>query len=126
MLPDNISDEEFLYRRIRVENQWDKQNDRPSSAAFKDSNGLSVDRLGERTEQNVIISFKIFDPIAIAKVKVAICREKLCHIKYDPITSGVNANIYHTLIHRSTTKIELTDGQAKYLSKNCSTVYKSQ
>ena len=43
--------EENLYRKIRpIEAFWDMERNRPTSGAFKDKNGLSVDRQGERDE----------------------------------------------------------------------------
>ena len=48
MLNENILDAENLYRRVSVNpNSWDLENNKPSSAAFKQSTGVSVDRAGE-------------------------------------------------------------------------------
>ncbi|MGB4586925.1 MAG: hypothetical protein WBH66_07775 [Rectinemataceae bacterium] len=47
--------EEKLYRKIRpLETFWDQERNRPTSGAFKDKRGLSVDRQGERDERDVI------------------------------------------------------------------------
>jgi hypothetical protein len=48
-----IEDEEFLYRGI-IELNWDYENNRPSSAIYKDSKGVSVDRDAFRKGQDCI------------------------------------------------------------------------
>lgn len=42
IIPEEIDDNEFLYRGVTTLN-WDEENNRPSSATFKDSLGASVD-----------------------------------------------------------------------------------
>lgn len=46
----NIKPDEFLYRGI-VELNWNYEKNEPSSATFKDSKGVSVDRDYHRTCQ---------------------------------------------------------------------------
>lgn len=50
MLDDEVKDSERLYSAIKISipHVWKKDVNRPSSAAFKDSKGVSVDREGER------------------------------------------------------------------------------
>ncbi|EKB48520.1 hypothetical protein B879_02861 [Cecembia lonarensis LW9] len=55
MLPQNISDEEILFRAIKpFPNWWKVDINRPSSAAFKDSRGVSVDRDAGRQSSRVV------------------------------------------------------------------------
>jgi hypothetical protein len=49
LLSPEFSDAENLFREV-IENNWDYEENRPSSAIFKDSKGVSVDRDGGRTE----------------------------------------------------------------------------
>ena len=44
-----ISKDEFLYRGV-IELNWDYHNNRPTSAVFKDTKGVSVDRDNFRQE----------------------------------------------------------------------------
>ena len=54
----DITDNEILYRVVRPFNLfWKKKFNKLSTAAFKDRNGLSVDRDGERSENAVIDDF---------------------------------------------------------------------
>ncbi len=48
-----IADDEYLYRGI-IQLNWDYENNRPSSATFKDSKGVSVDRDSYRHEKECI------------------------------------------------------------------------
>jgi hypothetical protein len=58
MLPTLISNSEILYKAIKpIDHLW-KQGS-PSSAAFKDSKGLSVDRDGGRTKSDCISVLQI-------------------------------------------------------------------
>jgi len=85
MLNQEILNEEYLYRRIpNNPHQW--KVDRPSSAAFKDSfGGTSVDRKGERTENDVVNNFtNNFSLKAVVKVSAGYCRNVDAHPIYTP------------------------------------------
>ena len=99
MLDPNISDEEYLYRGV-VEAQWHPTKNRPSSAAFKDSHGTSVDRSGGREDQECIEALlaRAHKPFReILKVQAGFCRGIGCFLHYSPIEE----NIYHSEIHDS-------------------------
>jgi len=57
MLNDEIEDSEFLYRGVVTQNR-DFENDRPTSATFKDSKGVSVDRDGGREDKYCVNHLK--------------------------------------------------------------------
>ncbi len=111
MLQPEISDPELLYKAIKpLEHFW--KDGYPSSAAFKDSKGLSVDRDGGRPKQEIIDNLKSrFETIAIVSVLAKTCRE----IGTYPVSRPLEANIYHAEIHRSETEISLTSSLAKKL-----------
>lgn len=97
LLPEEIDDEEFLFRGV-VKNNWDFVNNRISSAAFKDNFGASVDRDGGRTDEECIkkqLSLKNF--FAICKVTAKNVRVNNAIVKYLPIPG----NIFHSEIHDS-------------------------
>lgn len=54
-----ILENESLYRAIRPWKRYWKRRGVLSPAAFKDKNGLSLDRCGDRDEQKVIDDFRI-------------------------------------------------------------------
>ena len=54
MLPEKIESEEQLYRAIPNKPQlWKDSDGRPTSAIFKDSQGVSVDRDGKRNKERI-------------------------------------------------------------------------
>jgi hypothetical protein len=55
MVNNEVSNNEWLYRMVlNKPNYWKENENRVSSAAFKDSKGVSVDRDGERPESKII------------------------------------------------------------------------
>ncbi len=120
MLDEKILDEEYLYRGI-IDINWDFENDRPSSATFKDSKGVSVDREGDRTEDKCIealTSKRNF--LAICKVKAKQIREVNAIVKYVPLQD----NIYHSEIHDSDERIQLRGKKPKKIRDKASVVFK--
>lgn len=120
---DIITREEKLFRNvIRNPDFWKNEEGRPSSALFKDSKGVSVDRDGGREKETIISSFKerFGDNIkAIVFVDASYCYDIDCHLVYNPLDD----NIYHGEIHDSPQKITLSSSKARKLSKNCTIVY---
>ena len=143
------SDERF-YRVIRNTNPnaWDKECNRPSSAAFKDSQGCSVDRRKLRTESEVLkleVLFGSFRSVllfvsnthntrrrhkgavkvnAVVSVCQADCDEKDILTKEDPVINDpeLEDNPFHCLLLRDEEKAELTKGQCRHLAcKACVT-----
>lgn len=118
---DFIKDEELLYRAIKpYPNWWKEKEKRPSSAAFKDSLGVSVDRDAKRDESEIIGAIeKRFELKAIVKVKTSYCRE----LQTYPFPKPLIDNPEHAEIHRSENVIELTDSQARNLAKTCEIIF---
>ena len=120
MLDEEINDDEILYRAIKpFPNWWDSENNRPTSAAFKDSRGVSVDRQGTRNEPEAITAFKKFELKAVVSITAKECRNFDTH----PIYKPEPGNEYHSEIHGSLTEIQLTASQAKKLSRNVKIVF---
>lgn len=110
-----ISNEEYLYRGISELN-WDYENNRPSSAIYKDSKGVSVDRDGKRSELNIVAFLRSTkDFFAICKIKTEDVRLHNATVLYRPIEQ----NIYHAEIHDSSEKIQLRGSKPKKL-RDCS------
>jgi hypothetical protein len=107
---------EKLYRKIRpLEQFWDCERGRPTSGAFKDSKGLSVDRDGDRSEPEVISAIDERLPLDgfIVSVKYAQCQSIPTDVVYLP----VQGNEYHSEIHDSVGRIPLSASKAKRLSE---------
>ncbi len=123
------SDERF-YRVIRNTNPnaWDAECNRPSSAAFKDSLGCSVDRRKKREESEVLKFIHGVHDKGAVQVKAVVsvsqsdCDEKNILTREDPVINDpvLEDNPFHCLLLRDEEKAELTKGQCKYLaSKAC-------
>ncbi len=112
MLVEHIDDKEYLYRRVIANpNFWDFDKNRPSSAIFKDSKGVSVDRQYKREDTDVINLYKDFPIRAIIKILTRECRRLNTHPVYKPTPD----NTYHSEIHDSTEKVQLSSAKAKKL-----------
>lgn len=112
-MPDSLSifiqDEEFLFRGV-IEINWDYENNRPSSAAFKDSYGVSVDRDGGRVETDCINFLKSRkDFFAICKIQTGTVRKLNAVVKYLP----TNENLYHAEIHDSEERVQMRGSKPK-------------
>ncbi len=123
-MPENFSetidDKEFLYRGI-IELNWDYTNDRPSSATFKDSKGVSVDRDAQRSETECIDFLRNNkDFFAICKVQTDQVKELKAIVKYLPIDN----NIFHSEIHDSEERIQMRGSKPKKIRDASEVVYK--
>lgn len=117
-LIDNIC--EVLYRNIKIDDiLWDREFNRPSSAAFKDKNGLSVDKLGDRNENQIIENLKkrFFRDKKRAVVKITV--KKCLDIKLYPVNKPTKNNKYHAEIHNGPNNDKLIiDAKCIDLSKS--------
>lgn len=120
MLDSNINPDEYLYRGV-VEVNWDFNNNRPSSATFKDSTGVSVDRDGGRIESECL-SFLSGnrDFYAICKVQTATVRNLGAEVIYSPL----NNNIYHSEIHDSLSRIQMRGSKPRNIRESSTVVFK--
>ena len=57
-MEEKIDSEETLYRAVLPVIVWDEENGKFSTALFKDDKGVSVDRQGGRTSENIYLNFK--------------------------------------------------------------------
>jgi len=109
-----FKDEEKLYRALKPKNCFWKSDGSLTSAAFKDSKGLSTDRDGGRDNKVCLeVLNQRFPEQDIVSVQAKSCKEVNACIKYLPEED----NDYHTEIHRSDTEITLSPGQAKHLAR---------
>lgn len=123
-MEEKFNKNEKLYRMVlNKPNFWKTELGRPTSAVFKDSKGVSVDRDGGRDDESITSSFiKRFGSEkvkAIVYVDVDFCHEIDTHLVYAPLED----NPYHAEIHDSPNKIALTSSKARKLAKHCKIVY---
>ena len=79
--------DERLYRKIRpLEQFWDSESQRPTSGAFKDRNGLSVDRQGQRQNNDAIdqLNSRLPGSGAIVSAEYQQCMEIPVLVAYKP------------------------------------------
>lgn len=108
--------QEKLLRAVwkeRFPSFWNEKTNRPSSAAFKDSKGLSVDRAGGRSDAEAVEYAKAHLHGYLVAATVDLCREINASPKYLPSRT----NPYHSEIHGSDTMIPLSGKQAKHLAR---------
>lgn len=111
----NFTDDEKLYRAVwpksKRPNYWTKSG-KLSSAAFKDKNGLSVLRTGDRNEadalQEAIKKLKGY----IVSVNVKQCKEVEAFLRHLP----GKISYYHSEIHGSDKEKVLSTSQALKLA----------
>ena len=100
-----------VYPRLKRPEYW--ENGHLSSAALKDSRGLSVDRSGSRSLYDSVEYAKKHLKGFIVSITVRACNQVEAELIYLP--SG--SNPFHSEIHGSKTEIELSDFQAFMLSR---------
>ena len=113
-----IEQHEALLRSIFPQDLlWDGARNKPSSAAFKDANGCSVDRTGDRTLPDSInyLKKRFKKNPAVAVLPKTTCDEIRVAVKYTPSKN----NIYHTEIHDSEEVIQISAYKLKLLSDRC-------
>lgn len=110
----NFALTELLLRVVRPNGVYWKEDGTLSSAAFKDSNGLSVNRTGDNTLSEAVEIINASPLIGtIVYVTVPDCYDVEATIIYAPIEN----NVYHSEIHRSQDIAPLNKRQAKRLAE---------
>jgi hypothetical protein len=108
-----IQENEILYRAVHP-NFWNFEEDRPTSALFKDRKGVSVDRDGERTQTDAVnfllVSHQNF---GVGKLNAGQTKNIGTYLKPDKTLE----NDFHALILESESKVQLSNGKAKKLSR---------
>lgn len=120
MVTPTIDDQEVLYRAIRpYPFLWNPQVNRPSTAAFKDPNGLSVDRDGGRPECEIIEEYQSrFDLRAIVSITAGECRQ----IEVYPVASPSKYNPWHAELHDSENVKLINKSKQLKLARACKLV----
>lgn len=116
-----FDDDENLFRGIITNpNFWKSETNLPSSAAFKDTYGVSVDRQSGRSiEESTSFLTDRFD------LKAVVHFTHLESIGYGAVAheDAKEDNPYHCLLKREDGTLVLTDSVARKLSKNCKVCY---
>ena len=114
-MDDTFQDEEYLFRMVRPDTDYWKADGTLTSAAFKTSNGLSVDRCGDRSFEEAVAAMQARPDLAgtVVSLTVGDCRSAEALVRYLPSRS----NIYHSEIHQDATHIKLSPDQAKKLAR---------
>ena len=97
MLPEHINDTEMLYRSVpNIEGYWNPETGRVSSAVFKGSSGISVDRDGGRDETAIIaaLEMRFTEAAGIVVIHAGACRACGTH----PVALPEHDNPYHAEI----------------------------
>lgn len=118
MLSNDIQSQEELYRAVkRSKPNWLEGNHIPSSAMFKDANGVSVDRDGGRDEEEIIRFMREVSlpkrVKGIVKLSVAECLNAGTNVQ--PAPSEINP--FHANIFLDSTDIRKQNIQALRLAR---------
>ena len=109
----DIQDSEILYRAIHP-SFWNYEEDRPTSALFKDRKGVSVDRDGERTETEAVdFLLNLRENFGAGKLNAGQTRNVGTYLQPD----NIPGNNFHALILESESKVQLSNSKAKKLSR---------
>ncbi len=125
-MEETVQRNELLYRVIKRSqpNSMD-ENGRPTSALFKQDNGVSVDRDGDRSEDTIIKKFKErFDIRFKGLVRVG---ADVCIDNSMAVIPETSSNIYHAEIFENEDKVPLGQLNALILADNSEVVvYESE
>ena len=120
-IPNEFKDTELLLRAIYPPEIrpgfWTGK--RITSAALKDSNGLSVTRTYDRTTEIAVGWMRKNYQGAIISISIHACNA----VKAYPVYLPTRNNKYHSEIHGSPSEIELSDEQALILSREAVVEY---
>lgn len=118
-LHNTVDDQELLYRGVH-DVFWDYNKNRPSSAIFKDSNGVSVDRCNGREETDCVAFLRQnISSNKIISIFAGAVRELQAYIKYAPI----DGNHYHCEIYNSSDLEKIGTKKARRLRDRIVNMY---
>ena len=120
-MEETVQRNELLYRVIK-RSQPDSMDDkgRPTSALFKQDNGVSVDRDGDRKEEVIIKTFKDrFDIRFKGLIKVG---ANICIDNDMAVIPETSSNVYHAEIFENENKDPLGQFSALILADNSDVV----
>ncbi|WP_143242267.1 hypothetical protein [Bhargavaea cecembensis] len=116
-----LKDEEILYRAIGpAPFHWSTQANRPSSAAFYDKNGLSVDRKGNRDQEEIV---ELFSKRFKLKAVVSISAHTCMGIEVHPAAAPSRSNRWHAELHDSPDEKLIQKSKRLQLARLCRLVY---
>lgn len=119
-LPSKIDDSEVLFRGI-IEDFWDYESDRASSALFKDSKGVSVDRcFGRKTKDCLDFLVKKRHFPRVASIETKVVRDLLAFVKHRPEPD----NDFHCEIYNSEDLDKIGPSKAKKLRDKILEIHK--
>lgn len=122
-MDDKFDSNEILYRGLHK--MWIEDNDSVSSAAFKDSGGISVDRDGGRDEQKCIDRMLNALPQIVGVCRLTCGDVEACDAK--PVYRPFAENPYHSEIHDSVEQIKIkSKSKAKKLANKSQIVYRKE
>ena len=117
ILPDIVADEEILYRAI-CPRFWISRLEKFSTAVYKQSTGVSVDRQGNREEQNIIDDYSTrFSNYGLLNISALDCRIS----ETEPISKPSKRNKYHAEIVNDDGNINIPPNKCDKL-RQCSNV----
>ena len=105
--------EERLYRAVVPNDIYIKSDGSISSAAFKCSNGCSVDRGNGRTDEEAANFLRTKLMGNIYGFKVEECIKKDIFIRFEPVE---DEDPYHCGLYKNSTLEKMTNGQCKHLA----------
>jgi len=121
---EEFSEDELLLRAVYPQTKradfW--RNGHMTSAALKDSKGLSVDRTGKRSLGESVEYAKGHLSGYIISISVIACNS----VNAKPVYLPSKSNPFHSEIHGSDTDIELSDTQALLLSRQARIEFEPQ
>lgn len=120
-MDETFASDELLYRGLPL--IWLEDDDSVSSAAFKDSNGISVDRDGGRIEQECVK--RMVDNLPkIAGVGKLAC-EEVEECGAFPVYLPERNNVYHSEIHDSAEQVRIkSNSKARKLARKCQVIFR--
>ena len=111
-MDDQFRPDERLFRAVMPREELWKASGVPSSAVFKDSKGVSVDRDGGRSSEETADFLLLHHKGAAVYVTYAACEDCMALVRYCP----TDENIWHSEIYRSDKSPQLSRSQARYLA----------
>ncbi len=116
-----FNDNELFFRMVSHYPNLIKSDGSISSALFKNPNGCSVDRKGDRKVNAVYASLidrfgkTQYGIKGVAELTYRDCKDGNVYVKEAPSLT----NEYHCELHKSESEILLTSAQARYLAMHC-------
>ncbi|MEI6847014.1 MAG: hypothetical protein WCK32_03100 [Chlorobiaceae bacterium] len=118
MNPNLIESSEVLFRAVQEYPHLWKGN-RPSSLIFRHENGVSVDRDGDRTDDEVCDFLQSNLSAHKLKAIVSVTAEQCKEIDVLAVPREIESNPYHAEIHDSETKMLISKAKARSLAISC-------